>query len=84
VYDDIQPASRWVLILAAVKNLSARAWLSLAVLVVVMAFLLFVPAGTIHYWQAWVYLAIFTSASALITLDLLRRDAPPRNVFESI
>jgi protein-S-isoprenylcysteine O-methyltransferase Ste14 len=60
--------------LAAVKNLSARAWLSLAVLVVVMAFLLFVPAGTIHYWQAWVYLAIFTGASALITLDLLRRD----------
>jgi protein-S-isoprenylcysteine O-methyltransferase Ste14 len=39
-----------------------------------MALLLFVPAGTNHYWQAWVYLAIFTSASALITLDLLRRD----------
>jgi protein-S-isoprenylcysteine O-methyltransferase Ste14 len=56
------------------KSLSARAWLSLAVLAVVMGLLLFVPAGTIHYWQAWAYLAIFTGASALITLDLLRRD----------
>jgi hypothetical protein len=34
------------------KNLNARAWLALAVLDVVMGLLLFVPAGTVHYWQA--------------------------------
>ena len=56
------------------KSLGARAWFALAVLAAVMGLLLFVPAGTVHYWQAWVYLAIFTGASALITLDLLRRD----------
>jgi protein-S-isoprenylcysteine O-methyltransferase Ste14 len=56
------------------KNLNARAWLALAILVVVMGLLLFVPAGTIHYWQAWVYLSIFTSASALTTLYLMRHD----------
>jgi len=39
-----------------------------------MGLLLFVPAGTIHYWQAWVYLSIFMGASALTTLNLLRRD----------
>jgi len=33
---------------------------------------LFVPAGTVHYWQAWVYLSIFVGASALTTLYLLR------------
>jgi len=46
-------------------NLNARAWISLAVLALVMGLLVFVPAGTIHYWQAWVYLSIFFGASAL-------------------
>jgi len=56
------------------RNLEAKAWLALAVLTVVMALLLFVPAGTVHYWQAWVYLAIFAGVSALTTLDLIRKD----------
>jgi protein-S-isoprenylcysteine O-methyltransferase Ste14 len=56
------------------KNLNARAWLALAVLAVVMGLLLFVPAGTIHYWHAWAYLLIFTGASILITLYLMRKD----------
>jgi len=56
------------------KSLRARAWLALAVLAVVMGLLLFVPAGTIHYWQAWVYLSIFMDASVLTTLYLLKRD----------
>jgi protein-S-isoprenylcysteine O-methyltransferase Ste14 len=58
----------------AMKNLNARAWLALVVLVVVMGLLLFVPAGTVHYWQAWVYLSIVTGASVLTTLYLLRHD----------
>lgn len=56
------------------KNLKARAWLALAVLAVVMAFLLFVSAGTVHYWRAWVYLGIFAGASALTTVYLIRKD----------
>jgi len=56
------------------KSLRAKAWLALVVLALVMGLLLFVPAGTIHYWQAWVYLSIFTGASALTTLYLLRKD----------
>ena len=56
------------------KSLGARAWLALAVLTTVMGLLLFVPAGTVHYWQAWVYLSIFMGASALTTLYLLRKD----------
>src|SRR5439155_8926444 len=58
------------------KNLSARAWLALVVLAGVMGLLLFVPAGTVHYWQAWVYLSIFTGASVLTTLYLIRKDPP--------
>jgi protein-S-isoprenylcysteine O-methyltransferase Ste14 len=56
------------------KNLDARAWLALAALVFVMGLLLFVPAGTVRYWQAWVYLSIFTGASVITTLYLIRND----------
>jgi protein-S-isoprenylcysteine O-methyltransferase Ste14 len=55
-------------------SLNTRAWLALLALAVVMGLLLFVPAGSIHYWQGWVYLAVFTGASVLTTLDLMKRD----------
>ena len=55
-------------------NLRARACLALAALAVVIGLLLFVPAGSLHYWQAWTYLAIFMAASVLTTLDLMKRD----------
>ena len=55
-------------------SLKARAWLALAILTVVMALLLYVPAGTMHYWQGWLYLAVFTGASVLTTLYLMARD----------
>jgi protein-S-isoprenylcysteine O-methyltransferase Ste14 len=55
-------------------NLNAKAWLSLAVLAIAMGLLLFIPAGTVHYWQAWVYLSIFTGTSILTTRSLMRHD----------
>src|SRR5262245_63320716 len=55
-------------------TLNARAWLSLVALAVVMGLLLFVPAGSIEYWQAWIYLSLFFGLSAVITHDLMRRD----------
>ena len=56
------------------KSLAARTRLSLVMLALVMGALLFVPAGTVRYWQAWLYLVLFLGASALTSLDLLRRD----------
>jgi protein-S-isoprenylcysteine O-methyltransferase Ste14 len=56
------------------RNINAKAWLSLVALSVVMGILLFVPAWTIHYWQAWVYLSIFSGASLLTTLYLMKND----------
>ena len=55
-------------------NLNTRAWFSLAVVVLVKGLLVFIPAGTLSYWQAWVYLSIFTGASILTTLYLIRHD----------
>ena len=56
------------------NNLNTRAWLGLVFLAIVMGLLLFLPAGTARYWQAWGYLAVFWGASLLITLYLMKND----------
>ncbi|HSY13147.1 MAG TPA: isoprenylcysteine carboxylmethyltransferase family protein [Verrucomicrobiae bacterium] len=56
------------------KNLYAKTMLSLIAVVAVMALLLFIPAGKIRYWQAWVYLAIYIGVSLLFSTYLFRND----------
>src|SRR5262245_1925319 len=51
-------------------TLNARAWFALTGMAAAMGLLLFGAAGTMRYWQAWAYLAIFLGASALTTLYL--------------
>lgn len=60
--------------MSEINNLVARAWFGNFTLAIVMGLLLFLPAGTIRYWQASVYLAVFVGASFVITLYLLRND----------
>jgi protein-S-isoprenylcysteine O-methyltransferase Ste14 len=36
--------------------------------------ILFLPAGTLNYWQAWVFLAVFTVATIVPTIYLYRTD----------
>jgi protein-S-isoprenylcysteine O-methyltransferase Ste14 len=55
-------------------NLNTRAWLALVILAAALGLLLFGAAGTMRYWQAWVYLSIFLGASLLTTLSLMRND----------
>jgi protein-S-isoprenylcysteine O-methyltransferase Ste14 len=56
------------------KNLNTKTWLGFFFLAVAMGLVLFVPAGTVHYWQAWAYLGVFFGASFLITLYLMKND----------
>ncbi len=56
------------------RGLSVRAFLGLAFLLVVLGLALFVPAGSLSFWQAWLYLAVFGICVALITLSLVRHD----------
>jgi len=56
------------------KHLAGKAWLSVVALGVIMGVLLFGAAGSIHYWEAWVYLAIVIGLTAITTFDLLQRD----------
>jgi protein-S-isoprenylcysteine O-methyltransferase Ste14 len=55
-------------------DLTTRAYVSLLVLFIVIALLLFVPAGTLDYWQAWAFLAVYFAASFAITLYLVKND----------
>jgi protein-S-isoprenylcysteine O-methyltransferase Ste14 len=41
-----------------------------------MAALIFVPAGTIRYWQAWTFLGVYVDASILVVLYLIKKDRP--------
>ena len=55
-------------------TLNTKAWLGLIVLAFAMGLLLFVSAGTLHYWQAWAFLAVFFGASVFQTLYLMKHD----------
>src|SRR5215472_918474 len=56
------------------NSLHARAFGGMAVLIVLMAALLFGAAGTLAYWQAWTFLALYFAVSLAITLYLMRND----------
>jgi protein-S-isoprenylcysteine O-methyltransferase Ste14 len=55
-------------------ELNKKALGGLLVFLVVMGALLFVPAWTVNYWQAWIFLAVFGGASLAITVYLMKRD----------
>ena len=54
--------------------LNVKALGGLAVLPLVMAALLFVSAGSLDYWQAWTFLAVYFVSSLAITLYLMKKD----------
>ncbi|MED5814925.1 isoprenylcysteine carboxylmethyltransferase family protein [Mycolicibacterium sp. 050232] len=41
---------------------------------VALGALLFLPAGTFNYWQAWAFLAVYAGLSMYFTVYLLRKD----------
>ena len=55
-------------------SVNTKAWLGLIFLAFVMGLILFVPAGTVYYLQAWGYLTVFFGASVLTTLYLEKYD----------
>jgi protein-S-isoprenylcysteine O-methyltransferase Ste14 len=56
------------------SNLNTKALVALLLLFLAMAALLFIPAWTFDYWQAWTFLAVYFAASAAITLYLMKND----------
>ena len=54
------------------KNPKTKMWLWLVVSSVLIGLALFLAAGTIDYWQAWVYLGVSAVSSVLLTLSLVK------------
>ncbi len=56
------------------SNLLVKTFLGFAFLIVALGLALFLPAGTLGFWQAWAFLATFAVCTILITLYLIRYD----------
>ena len=55
-------------------TLGVRTLISSFVALVLFGALMFAPAGTFDYWQAWVFIAVFVVASAVPTVYLAVKD----------
>lgn len=60
--------------MSAPPGVIAKAAAGLANLAAVLGAVLFVSAGTLRFFEGWMFLAIFTSASLAITVYLARKD----------
>jgi protein-S-isoprenylcysteine O-methyltransferase Ste14 len=56
------------------EHLHKKAFGGLLGLLVAMAALLFLPAWTLDYWQAWGFLAVFFGSALAITVYLMKND----------
>jgi protein-S-isoprenylcysteine O-methyltransferase Ste14 len=55
-------------------NLIVKSMLGFAFLMLVLALILFISAGSLRFWQAWIYLAVFALCTLLITAYLFKYD----------
>ena len=56
------------------QNLTIKAFAGLLFLLIVLAVALFLPAGTLDYWQAWLFLGVFGVTVLAITFYLMKKD----------
>ena len=56
------------------NNLIVKSFLGLAFLIVCLALALFLSAGSLNFWQAWLFLAVWTMCVVLITAYLVKFD----------
>jgi protein-S-isoprenylcysteine O-methyltransferase Ste14 len=54
------------------RRTAAKGLLSAVLSLVAFALMLFLPAGTIHYWQGWTFLGVFALAAGIPTGYLIR------------
>jgi len=56
------------------NNLIVKSILGLAFLLVFLGAILFISAGSLSFWQAWLYLAVFGFSTLFVTLYLMKYD----------
>jgi protein-S-isoprenylcysteine O-methyltransferase Ste14 len=55
-------------------QLAKKAIRRTGVFMLIVAVLVFVSAGTLDYWQGWLFMAVFSTCTALISAYFLKRD----------
>jgi protein-S-isoprenylcysteine O-methyltransferase Ste14 len=55
-------------------SLTLRAFAGMAFLMTVMAVMIFVPAGTLHFWQGWLFWSAFSASVVAISVYMLVSD----------
>jgi len=56
------------------KDLNKKAFGGLLSLIISLAASLFLPAWTLYYWQAWIFLGVFSVSVLAITIYLMKKD----------
>jgi protein-S-isoprenylcysteine O-methyltransferase Ste14 len=56
------------------KDLSKKVFTGFLQLFIGLAVLLFLPAWTLDYWQAWIFLAVYSLSVLAVTLYLMKKD----------
>ena len=56
------------------SNLARKTIRGFSQLIIALGILLFAPPWTLNFWQAWVFLFVFTASAALITVYLWKKD----------
>jgi hypothetical protein len=59
-------------IIKVIKSPKGKVWLWLIISSVLIGFALFLSAGTINYWQAWIYLGVGAASSVPVTLRIMK------------
>jgi protein-S-isoprenylcysteine O-methyltransferase Ste14 len=56
------------------QSLTRKALFGVAKLLILLGMLLFLPAWSLHFWQAWIFWLVLSVSTLLITFYFLKRD----------
>src|SRR5215831_11056433 len=59
---------------ASARTFGIEAWRRSALSVLALAAVLFVPAGSLRFWQGWLYGFVFIAATAVFSVYFLKHD----------
>ena len=57
-----------------IRELKSKSFLGIAFLIGLLWLGLFLSAGSLYFWQGWIYWLIFLVASTVVTIYLIKRD----------
>jgi K+-transporting ATPase A subunit len=66
------------------SNFYVRGILAILVTLAILLACLFIPVGTLNYWQAWVFVAVFEGSAQALGIYFLIHDTSSRNTVRHL